>query len=630
MVEIGFVFAPGQNHFFRELGEAIRSELHDLGVITSVHLGGFPAARDDLVTLLMPPHEYFSLTDPDDRPSREQLARTIVVCAEQPGTHHFDVDLAIGALAGGVFDIQKRSVEHFKAAGVRAHQLPLGWTKAWCRSGGLETAEEPVPERDIDVLHLGIHSMRRAAAISGYGPQLERWRAHLQLGADDQPLAGDKVNAVFDDAKWELLGRSRTILNVHVAERPYFEWLRVIQAICNGAYVVTEHSEGIEPLVNGEHLTVGSAASLGLLAQPVLEDEAVRLFRARQAYHLIKREMPFSASVERLAEVAESVARRPARTPAGHVPHVPRFVPPVDDRFPSATVDPDASAMRQALKDIRLELSDMRRQMSRMELEIQTGRQVWAVELDEDTPAWATAKARVSIVTALFNYERHIEAALSSVARGWYQDIEFVIVDDASTDGSREAVRRFMRANPSVPVRLARHPVNRGLGPARNAALDFARGEFVFVLDADNLVYRHGLQRHVEALDADQEASFAYGIVGMFTGDGPFAVLSQYAWNPQRLRRGNYIDAMSMWRRPAIQALGGYVTDRRLWGWEDYDLWCRAADAGYTGAHVPEVLTRYRVARHSMLSLTNISASTAVSVLTERAPRLMRGVEPPL
>lgn len=630
MVEIGFVFAPGQNHFFRELGEAIRSELHDAGVSTSVHVGAFPPARDDLVTVLMPPHEYFSLTDPEDRPSRAQLARSIAVCAEQPGTHHFDVDLGIGASMGGVFDIQKRSVEHFRNAGVRAHHLPLGWTRAWCRSSGLESEDEPLPERDIDVLHLGIHSMRRAAAVSGYGPQLERWRAHLQFGADDQPLSGDAVNAVFDDEKWALLGRSRTILNVHVADRPYFEWLRVIQAICNGTYVVTEHSEGIEPLVNGEHLTVGSVESLGLLAQHVLEDEAVRLHRARTAYHLIKQEMPFADSVERLIEVAESVGRRPARPTSVPLPHVPRFVAPVDDRFPSATVDHDASAIRGALKDMRLELADMRRQMGRMELEMQTGRPVPAVELDEDTPAWATAKARVSIVTALFNYERHIGAALESVARGWYQDIEFVIVDDASTDGSREAVRRFMRDHPSIPVRLARHPVNRGLGPARNAALDFARGEFVFVLDADNLVYRHGLQRHVEALDADREASFAYGIVGMFTGDGPYAVLSQYAWNPQRLRRGNYIDAMSMWRRSAIRSLGGYVTDRRLWGWEDYDLWCRAADVGYRGAHVPEVLTRYRVARHSMLSLTNISASTAVSVLTERAPRLMRGVEPPL
>jgi hypothetical protein len=87
---------------------------------------------------------------------------------------------------------------------------------------------------------------------------------------------------------------------------------------------------------------------------------------------------------------------------------------------------------------------------------------------------------------------------------------------------------------------------------------------------------------------------------------------------------------MALWRREALVALGGYTRDRRLHGWEDYDLWCRSAERGRSGAFVPEILARYRVSGHSMLSLTDISNRIAVSLLVERYPTLMAGVEPPL
>jgi hypothetical protein len=138
-----------------------------------------------------------------------------------------------------------------------------------------------------------------------------------------------------------------------------------------------------------------------------------------------------------------------------------------------------------------------------------------------------------------------------------------------------------------------------------------------------------GLARHVTALDGNPGAAFAYGIVGMHADTGPVGVLSARPWAPRLLRRGNYIDAMVLWRSGELNELGGYTTDHRLWGWEDYELWLRTAETGRYGAFIPQILTRYRATRHSMLSLTNISATTAVSVLCERYPRTMQGVVPP-
>ena len=87
---------------------------------------------------------------------------------------------------------------------------------------------------------------------------------------------------------------------------------------------------------------------------------------------------------------------------------------------------------------------------------------------------------------------------------------------------------------------------------------------------------------------------------------------------------------MALWRTTALRELGGYTTELRLHGWEDYDLFCRVAERGLHGVLVPEILGRYRVRGHSMLSVTDISTRAAVSMLIERHPNVMRGVEPPL
>ncbi len=244
----------------------------------------------------------------------------------------------------------------------------------------------------------------------------------------------------------------------------------------------------------------------------------------------------------------------------------------------------------------------------------------------ERTPAHAAARPEISVIVALFNHETHIEEALDSVASSTTRATEVIVVDDGSEDSSAGRARDWLAAHPSAAALLVRHRWNRGLPHARNTALDLARAPLTFVLDADNALYRHGLARLAGALESDPEASFAYGIIEGFDGSGPTGLVSYAAWDPERLRVMNYVDAMALVRTRALRALGGYVTDPRLHGWEDYDLWCGMANRGWRGLSVPEIVGRYRVAQHSMLrSTTQISNVDAFSVLSERHPRVMAG-----
>src|SRR5262249_26472640 len=155
------------------------------------------------------------------------------------------------------------------------------------------------------------------------------------------------------------------------------------------------------------------------------------------------------------------------------------------------------------------------------------------------------------------------------------------------------------------------------LARARNLGLERSRGEFVFILDADNAIYPSALAELVRALQEDPGASFAYGIIEEFDARGSSDLRSWPAWDPRRFAYGNYIDAMALIRRSDVLELDGYATDPRLYGWEDFDLWCQFVDRGMRGVQVPNILARYRSSRLSMLSVTNIDLTDAWSALIE-------------
>jgi glycosyltransferase involved in cell wall biosynthesis len=253
------------------------------------------------------------------------------------------------------------------------------------------------------------------------------------------------------------------------------------------------------------------------------------------------------------------------------------------------------------------------------------------VRIAFSTPAYeARTAVRTSIITALYNHGAEITEALDSLVISDDLDFEIIVVDDGSTDGSADAVVEWGRGHPEVRLLLLAHPINRGLPAARNSALDFAQGEYCFVLDADNAVYRNGLGDLVAALHSDPDASFAYGILSSHKVGKPYGLVSFFPWEPLKLRHGNYIDAMALFRTRALRLMKGYATDRRLYGWEDYDLFCRFAEASCRGVFVDKIVASYRVSDTSMLAISNISVSAAFTALKERCPRLMSAVIPPL
>ena len=173
--------------------------------------------------MLVPPHEFFALRGHAVPPDGAPLERTVYVCAEQPGTHFFNLNVNLSPRAGAVFDINPLSISELRMRNVRAELLPLGWTRRW--DG---TPFDPV--RSLDVSFLGCWTPRRGRVLAAAAPQLARRRCHIRLSDFSRPNSERAVGFVSGAEKRALLGRSKLLLNVHQDDLPYLEWLRFVEA----------------------------------------------------------------------------------------------------------------------------------------------------------------------------------------------------------------------------------------------------------------------------------------------------------------------------------------------------------------------------------------------------------------
>ena len=99
--------------------------------------------------------------------------------------------------------------------------------------------------------------------------------------------------------------------------------------------------------------------------------------------------------------------------------------------------------------------------------------------------------AAVSIIIPVYNAEKYLRQCVESVLSQTFKDWELILVDDGSKDASNEICREYALKDKRIRVI---EKANGGLSSARNAALDFAAGEYIFFLDADDELYPHSIQ----------------------------------------------------------------------------------------------------------------------------------------
>lgn len=211
----------------------------------------------------------------------------------------------------------------------------------------------------------------------------------------------------------------------------------------------------------------------------------------------------------------------------------------------------------------------------------------------------------VSVIVPVYNYASLVTDALNSVLCQTYDDLCLIIIDDFSRDSSLTVVKDWLEEAEvgQKSAYVLRHRCNAGLSATRNTGTLFSGSELCFFLDADNELYPPCIEKHCAALLENPSAAAAYSLIETFGLRA--ALVGCNVFNKERLRYGNYIDAMAMVRREYLLSVGGYYPMK--YGWEDYDLWLRMCEGGAHAIQIPEILSRYRVHESSMLrTQTNV------------------------
>jgi glycosyltransferase involved in cell wall biosynthesis len=211
----------------------------------------------------------------------------------------------------------------------------------------------------------------------------------------------------------------------------------------------------------------------------------------------------------------------------------------------------------------------------------------------------------VSVIVPAYQAERFLDETIRSVEAQDHSPVEVIVVDDGSTDRTAEIAAKRT-------VRLLRR-AHRGPAAARNAGIAVAAGEFVAVLDADDLWPVDRLSLQVAYLERNPGIGLVLGLTEMFITPGdPLPA----HWSDRAGSEAIPGVAGSMLvRRDVFSTVGGF--DEALWKCEDIDWLARVKDAGVRAGAIDRVVLHYRI--HANNTSRDTAANKAVLLRVLRA-----------
>jgi len=654
------------NLFIREIAELLCAGFRAAGCETELLVDRIPTqeTEEGEIQIVVTPHEFFNLFLRHTL-SWEKIQRLtnhlFLLSTEQPDSEWFESNLLAAPYARAMLDIHLSGVAAYRARGLRCFHLPLGYHPL------LEQRDTPTNvERDVDVCLLAAMTDRREEFIAANADFFAAHNCHLRLvpiGFAKTEETRSYLPAVKRNA---LLRRTKILLNVHYSDLPYFEWHRALIGLANRCCIVTETCEGFAPFVPGKHFIMAKADYLTACCQYYLEHDDEREAIAGAAYDFMREHFTQKDNCRGfLRQIENAFSRDNANVQLACNLETNTAVPLRTEPLPDAlTKRLSQKPMKLFVSALRDDLSNVFRQAGRKQTLARNGTKSTSLGATAD-PAAALSdirhgyaerfdsqqKARqrgetifrlldnsdydrsapaISVVITLYNYPTYIQQCLKSLEDARTTaipgEIEIVIVNDASTDDSLKQAIAWQR-NSRHPIRIVNKRFNTGLADARNIGLELARAPYAFTMDADNLVFPCALEQLYATIVSHGSAA-VYSMLCRFQ-DAPSdreGLLSYFDWDPQMLVENPYIDAMALFDRRQLIEIGGY--DNELYkfgwfGWEDYELWLRIAQAKLSVSFLPNVLCLYRHHETAMSNTTSLFERELVAQLIKKYQALI-------
>ncbi len=203
----------------------------------------------------------------------------------------------------------------------------------------------------------------------------------------------------------------------------------------------------------------------------------------------------------------------------------------------------------------------------------------------------------VTVLMGVYNMSTSVRRAIESILGQSYADLDLLIVDDASTDGTSELLRSMSRRDSRITI--VRNDRNYGLAFSLNRGWRLARGGLIARMDADDVSLPERLCRQAEFMQTHPEVAVLGTGAKLVDEAGQLVGSTLRPTEHEALvskiyKECPFIHPTVMLRREFLEATGGY--DNALRGSEDYDLWLRGYRR-FRYANLPETLICYRIRR---------------------------------
>jgi len=213
-----------------------------------------------------------------------------------------------------------------------------------------------------------------------------------------------------------------------------------------------------------------------------------------------------------------------------------------------------------------------------------------------------SAAPAVSVIMPVHNAGPYLKGSIASILGQTFTDLELVIIDDGSTDGSGAVIASF-----TDPRIRAFSQTNQGIVDTLNRGIELARGRYIARMDADDESLSARLEKQIAKLEADPNIAVLSSFVDLVDerGDDAGTWETDRATPDERTIRA-MLPRTNCIAHPAVvirrSALGTMRYEPKQQGMEDWDLWLRMVARGLRIAKVPEALVRYRVHGTSIMS----------------------------
>ena len=196
---------------------------------------------------------------------------------------------------------------------------------------------------------------------------------------------------------------------------------------------------------------------------------------------------------------------------------------------------------------------------------------------------------KVSIIIPCFNKGKYLEEALQSALNQTYENIELVCVDDCSDDNSREIFKQYVRKYKRIIY--IENDINKGVVYSRNMAIEAATGEYIFPLDADDIISNDCIECMVNVIEKNPDAGVVYCKMKTFGAKKEKVLCGEFT--EEELLYDCVIPASSMFRKKDFVKIGGYK-ECMFHGCEDWELWLNFYERGYKFEFIDKIMIHYR------------------------------------